>query len=233
MIIHMRESHSMNDYEVKYINSNIKAPIAKRWLDLNLLPDPKYPGTIISSVYFDTKDLKYLDEKIESDHIKSKFRIRWYESLDTRDASRVGFLEFKHKVGENRFKKRIEVDNTFFKKPLESIDFLGSLDELRLFNGNTLDHIQPSYIVSYTRFRYIVPNTDIRLCIDYNINVPRLNSRLLQGQIKKKYLSECVFELKGESAVLPSQLHYIEQLGFEKNSFSKYERCYEELIKRN
>ncbi len=220
----------MNDFEVKYVNVNLKAPIAKKWLDLNLIPDPKYPGTIISSIYFDTKDFKYLDEKTESDHVKSKFRIRWYETLDKKEPSSVSFLEFKHKVGENRFKKRIQVSNDFFSKPLESLDFLKSLDELRLFNGNILEHIYPSFIVSYTRYRYIIPNTDIRLCIDYNINVPKLNSRLLPMKIKKKYLSQCVFELKGESAILPSALRNIEQLGFEKNSFSKYERCFEELI---
>src|SRR5690606_30931809 len=138
----------------------------------------------------------YLEEKINSDHIKSKFRIRWYEDPITRVKTDVCFLEFKHKIGEKRFKRRIKIPNIYGDLPLESSQFFSVLNELRHFEGNVLDHIFPSYIVSYTRKRFILPQSNMRLCIDYNINVPKTNLRFIRAVPKRKYLSQCVFELK-------------------------------------
>ena len=220
----------MSDFETKYISSNANAEKARRWLDLHFPRDPTFPETIISSVYFDTKDLALLDEKVESDHIKSKFRIRWYEDLIEKTPSDVCFFEFKHKVGENRFKKRIKSENTFFDLPLNHSSFQSSLNELRICENGMLAHVYPSFNVSYTRFRYCIPGTDIRLCIDYNIHVRSVNHHLIMKPIKKRNLSHCVFELKGETGILPEKLHFLEELGFYKSSFSKYEQCYTELL---
>ncbi len=220
----------MSDFETKYIANNAIAMKTLSWLKQNFPVDPNYPETIISSIYFDTFRMDYLDEKTESDHIKSKFRIRWYENIKTRKPSDICFLEFKHKVGENRFKKRIKCDNSYAHLALESEKTYSVMDELRIHGGNILKHVHPSYTVSYTRHRFVIPNTDIRLCIDFNINVKNINMRLVGPHFKQKYLSQCVFELKGETAILPPQLYYLEKLGFKKDAFSKYERCFIELI---
>lgn len=218
------------DFETKYIGHNIKAATIKSWLEANFPADPLYPETIISSIYFDTFKFKHLAEKQESDHIKSKFRIRWYEDIQTKAPSEVCFLEFKHKIGENRHKKRIKMQNTFWDLELASPDFYAILNELRLYEGKVLDKIFPSYTVSYTRKRFIIPDTEIRLCIDYNINVPKFNPQLIKCA-KQSYLQNCVFELKGPTAVLPPRLRALEQFGVKKDAFSKYERCFEELLR--
>lgn len=220
----------MSDFETKFISSNGNALKAKQWLDLNFPRDPSFPETIISSVYFDTKDLKLLGEKVESDHVKSKFRIRWYETLKEAKISDVCFYEFKHKIGENRFKKRVKAQNIYSDLALTHGAFLSSLDELRVFDSGMLAHVYPSFNVSYTRYRYCIPGTEIRLCIDYNIHVRSVNHQLIMKPIKKRNLSHCVFELKGETGVLPEKLHFLEELGFYKSSFSKYEQCYFELL---
>lgn len=218
------------DYETKYTTSNSKSLGIKGWLEANFPADPDFPEAVISSIYFDTQNLKHLDEKLASDHIKSKFRIRWYEDPVTREKSDVCFLEFKHKIGEHRNKRRIKMPNDFCELPLEDSRFFAILDELRIHEGKVLDHLYPSFIVSYTRKRFILPESGMRLCVDYNINVPRVNMRLIKRPIKRKYLSTCVFELKGASAVLPRELYYLEKMGLVKDSFSKYEQCYTELI---
>lgn len=220
----------MHDYETKYIYSNAHALKVKSWLEKNFPADPEFPEAIISSIYFDTPDMEFLQEKLNSDHVKSKFRIRWYEDPVLKTKSDVCFLEFKHKVGERRFKRRIKTQNIFSELPLESSQFFSPLTELRAYQGRLFDHMFPSFIVSYTRKRFILPQSNMRLCIDYNINVPKTNLRLLGRSSKKKYLSECVFELKGPSAVLPKELFHLEHLGAKKNAFSKYERCFTELI---
>ena len=220
---------SIMDYETKYIASNSRALVAKSWLEANFPSDPQYPEAIISSIYFDTWNLKYLGEKQESDHIKSKFRIRWYQDIKTKVHSDVCFLEFKHKIGEHRDKRRIDRPNDLFSVPLESSAFFEVLNDLRVYKGKVLENIYPCFVISYTRKRFIIPNTEHRLCIDYNINVPKVNLNLVRGT-NHGYLSQCVFELKGPSAVLPNRLITLEKLGFQKDSFSKYDRCFEELI---
>jgi SPX domain protein involved in polyphosphate accumulation len=220
----------MHDFETKYLLSNAHALKVKTWLEKNFAADPEYPEAIISSIYFDTPHMKYLEEKVNSDHIKSKFRIRWYEDPVTRKKSEICFLEFKHKVGEKRFKRRLKMPNHYGDLPLESSTFFSVMNDLRIHEGVVLDHIFPSFIVSYTRKRFIIPQSNMRLCIDFNINVPRTNLRLVRKNAKKKYLANCVFELKGPSAVLPKELEYLERLGVHKNAFSKYERCFFELI---
>ena len=75
----------------------------------------------------------------------------------TRKPTDVCFLEFKHKVGEHRFKRRIKLPNNFHGLPLESSEFHAVLDQLRMHEGKVLEHIFPSYIVSYTRKRFCIP----------------------------------------------------------------------------
>lgn len=217
------------DFETKYTAPNSKAGAIKAWLEANFPADPEFPEAVISSIYFDTQNLKHLDEKLASDHIKSKFRIRWYEDPITRAKSEVSFQEFKHKIGENRHKVRLKLPNHFAQLPLESSEFNSIMNQMRVFEGKVLEHLHPSFIVSYTRKRFVLPS-GLRLCIDYNINVPKLNLRLIKRPIKRKYLSTCVFELKGHSAVMPPELYPLERMGLYKDSFSKYEQCYSELI---
>jgi SPX domain protein involved in polyphosphate accumulation len=221
----------MHDFETKYVFPNANALKVKTWLEKRFEEDPEYPQAVITSIYFDTLHMKYLEEKENSDHIKSKFRIRWYEDPKSRIKSDICFFEFKHKIGEKRFKRRVKTENLYSTLPLESSKFYSVLDNLRLYEGVVLDHIFPSYIVSYTRSRFIIPGTDIRLCVDYNINVPKTNLLLTKGRPKKAYLSDCVFELKGPTAVLPKELLPLEQMGARKDAFSKYQRCFHELIR--
>ena len=72
---------SYAEHEVKYVTSCIRANEALFWLNKTCKPDPLYPRSIVNSIYFDTLDFKALNEKINSDFIKTKFRIRWYENI--------------------------------------------------------------------------------------------------------------------------------------------------------
>lgn len=220
----------MQDYETKYVLKNSQALQVKAWLESNFPQDAEYPEAIVSSIYFDTYHLNLLHEKINSDHVKSKYRIRWYEDPVTRVKSDVCFFEFKHKVGERRFKRRIKHPNVFSEMSLESFSDFSSFNELRLHDGILQRHIFPSFVVSYTRKRFIVPKTNLRICIDYNIHCPKSNLILMKRRPQSRFLTSCVFELKGETAILPKELYEIEKMGGKKNAFSKYERCYSELI---
>lgn len=220
----------MQDFETKYVLPNSHALKVKSWLESSFPQDAEFPEAIVSSIYFDTYNMDLLHEKINSDHVKSKYRIRWYEDPVTRVKSDVCFFEFKHKVGERRFKRRIKHKNVYGEMALESFSDFSAFNELRLHDGILQRHIFPSFIVSYTRKRFIVPKTNLRICIDYNINCPKTNMLLVRKRPRNLFLNNCVFELKGETAILPKELYEIERMGGRKNSFSKYERCYSELI---
>ncbi|MBD65266.1 MAG: hypothetical protein CME62_08665 [Halobacteriovoraceae bacterium] len=220
----------MQNFETKFIASNYQAGKIKSWLDLNFKKDPEFPGTYINSIYFDTPKLDFLNEKDASDHVKSKFRLRWYEDLVSGEASAQCFLEMKHKIDKERFKKREVLDNHFHDLKLSDPKFYKLFQEFRVFEDKVLEPVFPTYNVKYTRFRYIIPNTDIRLCIDYNIHTERINSALMKKTIKTTYLDQCVFELKGSTTLLSSRLMQLEKFGLKKSAFSKYQRIFLDLL---
>ena len=220
----------MNDFEVKFITKNESAPKVLEYLNQNFQADPEYPEAIITSIYFDTYDMKYLFEKVNSDNIKSKFRIRWYSDIQTKEASDVSFLEFKHKVNLKRFKRRELQPNKYSDKKLNDSIFSDVFSDFRSFNGEILPHLFPSLVVSYTRSRYFIPELNLRICLDRNIQLKNYNEILLKKTKKSKFLNECVFEMKGLQTELPPQLRALNFFDFRKDAFSKYEQCFEQLL---
>ena len=55
-------------------------PLAS-WLAAVCHPERAYPPARVVTVYFDTPDLALLGEKIDSDYLKTKVRVRWYAPL--------------------------------------------------------------------------------------------------------------------------------------------------------
>ncbi len=221
----------MNDFETKYITANSVAPKVREWMELSFEPDPDYPKAIITSIYFDTRDLFHLREKDESDHFKCKYRIRWYRDPVTNKSSDMAFHEVKLKIGEKRFKKRPMNPNELENIDLSSEKFYGIFRELNSFGGYFSGHLFPSIQITYFRTRYIDPLTGLRLCVDSDIHIEKANRNLIRKEYKPTFLRNCVLEVKGHSAVSPDRLKIIENFGFQKNSFSKYEGCFNELIR--
>lgn len=221
----------MHDFETKYVASNSVAAKTRSWMWHNFLPDPAYPEAIISSIYFDTPDFYHLKEKDESEHFKSKYRIRWYSDIKTKEPLSNAFFEVKLKIGENRFKKRVMNESSFHDIDLNSDVFFNHFRSLNSFTGYFPGHLFPAIQINYTRTRYIDPLTKLRLCVDSDIHIKRIGQRIIQRQFKPNYLTNCVLEVKGPSAIAPKRLTNIEYFGFKKNSFSKYESCFTELIR--
>ena len=72
---------SGSGYETKFVLDQCAEHIVRHWLSRVALPDPHYPANVVSSIYFDTHDWRYLNEKENSDFLKTKVRLRWYEAL--------------------------------------------------------------------------------------------------------------------------------------------------------
>lgn len=218
------------DFERKYILENRYAEIVVNWLNTHCITDPEYPEAIISSVYYDSPQLDYLDEKVNSDYNKTKVRLRWYSSLDGTPLKPT-FLEVKNKEGDSREKFRFKTQ--FSGDELDSIELYDSrlMDVLNTLYENDLGpkhQIFPSYVVRYTRKRYLIPRSLTRICIDYKIHIPKSNNRIIPQY--RPFLDEmAVFEMKGSLKNLPNELSFLINRGLKRDSFSKYLNCYQNL----
>ena len=68
------------------------------------------------TVYYDTPRLALLGEKIGSDFLKTKVRVRWYAGRDGRPGDAL-FAEAKFRVGSQRRKVRHRLPYTPLKPP--------------------------------------------------------------------------------------------------------------------
>jgi len=218
-------------HEIKYTVENSRSPQIIKWLRSVCRPDPEFPEGTVSSIYYDTRDWRFLSEKINSDYIKTKIRIRWYSDLNDRMHSPQSFLEAKRKSGSRRKKIRIvsPFSGDFFSQVRLEDSILLKLPQLLhtrnfVFNGNVF----PAFQISYKRIRFCEPVSGTRLCFDFDIHAPRRNFHILP-RFKPFKLNTAVFEMKGEMRKLPFTLNFLTQLGLRKSSFSKYGSCYQAL----
>lgn len=221
------------EYELKYVFNNYYASMLIEWLRLRCEPDPLFESGIVSSIYYDTADWRFIKEKINSDYLKTKVRIRWYEKIGGGYQGAQSFLEAKYKIGAKRKKARLKTD---ISSEWLSKANLGDMKLLRiptmLWSLGLLPpaSLYPAFQISYKRFRFIDPVTRSRVCIDYDICAPRANWQLLPKTFPVQ-LDKGVFELKGNINELPDVLKQMTALGCQKNSFSKYSNCYLKLQK--
>ncbi len=72
------------DYEIKFAVPASAAGSLRTWIGSVCRPDAAHPPARVTTVYFDTPSLAFLAEKIDSDYLKTKVRVRWYGPSDSR-----------------------------------------------------------------------------------------------------------------------------------------------------
>jgi len=220
-------------HETKFIINNSKSRQIIEWLQSSCSADPEFPAGMVSSIYYDTRNWRFLAEKNNSDYLKTKVRIRWYSDISNKKDFEKSFIEAKFKIGNRR------------KKVRSSTPYSGTwLSRCRLDNPQLLEipfllgkegivlnqSVFPVYQISYKRLRFIEPYTGCRICFDYDISAPRVNNYMLPKSNPFK-LQTAVFEIKGSVSDLPFHLYPLTDMGFEKASFSKYKACYEKIMR--
>ena len=95
----------MLEHEIKYLVPATNAAALVMWTSSICLRDGKYPPATVHTVYYDTPRLALLGEKIGSDFLKTKVRVRWYADRDGRPGDAL-FAEAKFRVGSQRRKVR-------------------------------------------------------------------------------------------------------------------------------
>jgi len=227
------QQHHASEHETKFVFRNVASRLLIQWLRARCQPDPEFPEGIISSIYYDTRDWRFLREKINSDYLKTKVRLRWYADIDTEEPGDESFLEAKYKIGGRRQKIRIRTD--YSGKWLSGLSLederLREVSGLLLSKGAIIpSQLHPAFLIQYKRLRFVEPVTGARLSIDCDICTPKINMRMIP-RTNHFPLREAVFELKGRTMELPNVLHQLTALGCRKGSFSKYSACYQNIMR--
>jgi hypothetical protein len=207
--------------ELKYVLPVGKARLARSIVAAFCPPDTEHPAATVSTVYYDTPDLELLSEKINSDYLKTKVRLRWYQP--TRGAT-TAFLEVKSRVGTLRHKVRVETPvsaDVAAALPLDHPALLEVLDLARPLGVSIPPRLYPAVLLRYERHRFVERVSGSRVSVDADIEAVRGNPRLV-GNAFNYRIPHAVVEIKGGGDDLPRALMPLVRLGARRASFSKY-----------
>jgi hypothetical protein len=227
-----RPAPSRGERELKFTMPAARAQLARRRLETLCRRDPEFPSAIVWTIYYDTPALVSLGEKVNSDYLKRKIRVRWYSDLEGR-VTGPAFVEAKLRVGTLRSKARARLPY-----PADEVA-RWDLQDTRLRRLPLLlrdqgvlgqDPWQPMMLLRYRRDRFIEPLTQSRVSLDAEIAAVRVNPRFL-SVIDPSPLATAVLEVKGGSEELPAVLRPLLALGSRKSSFSKLLVVYAHLTR--
>ncbi len=71
-----------------------------------LREDRRHPANVVVSIYYDTRGVDLLHDKIDGQRFKTKVRLRWYEKLAAGQPESPVFAELKYRIGSRRRKLR-------------------------------------------------------------------------------------------------------------------------------
>ena len=219
-------------FEQKYVFIGQQKEMILDWLKHCYVRDPVFDFGTISSIYYDTPALSSYYEKRNSEYLKSKVRLRWYEDLraSDRDLDVTCYLEVKRKYGTVRQKERMEVvlpsrkllDNPFSDHDVSSLP--SRAYELQCFPPGVL---VPILLIQYNRYRFVDSQGRSRIALDTDICCNRVNTAYFP-LVPPVNLGMGVLEVKGNQTELPGSLNPL-QAHLTKSTFSKYAQCLEHL----
>ena len=208
--------------EIKFTLSAGRAHVARSWLERLCRRDPRYPAAIVWTMYYDTPGLVSLGEKVNSEYLKRKIRVRWYAGLDGLPLEPV-FVEAKLRIGTLRTKVRERVPvpaAEIAKWDLRDPRF-SSLPRMLHAGGMLgLEPWQPAMLIRYRRDRFVEPRSRARVSLDTDIAAVAVHPRLAHAADTTP-LGTAVLEVKGQEDALPLTLHPLLALGIRKGAFSK------------
>lgn len=210
--------------ELKFVLPRPRAGIALQFLNALCRPDARYPAAIVSTIYYDTPDLRLLFEKLDSDYLKTKVRLRWYRPLHGTAGADAAFLEVKSRFGSLRDKARRQVALT--PAWLDDADLDDPALSRVVLEAATLGvelpgPLLPAVLVRYRRYRFVEIVSGTRVSLDFDIAAPRSRRGLFRAGAPA-FLDDAVIEVKGRSDDLPRALGPLAHLGIRRAAFSKY-----------
>jgi hypothetical protein len=222
------------ELELKYLLPQASAGFVLRWLEVVAAPERAYPPALVVTTYYDTPGFELLDEKVDSDYLKTKVRVRWYAPLDGSEPDGAAFAEVKSRTGATRRKRRVRLDapaDRLAALPLERPEWAAAVGALRDEAAELPQDLAPVLQLAYARHRFIDPFGG-RISLDTGIEVRAVSHARVAAPVRPGVLRWSVFEYKGHTANLPRPLAPVTRFGARRSAFSKYLACYEHVTRR-
>lgn len=173
--------HSFNRYEIKYLIDELKVAQLREELEARMEADPYSPlgGYPVTSVYYDTADLRFYWEKIEGLRFRRKLRMRLYGQPASCVEETPVHVEIKQRVNRVTQKRRLSLPYEQARGWLDEREELdldvggasrGFVNEVTSLVGN-LD-LRPIVTTGYQREAFIGREADLglRVTIDHRVH---------------------------------------------------------------
>lgn len=206
----------------------IVAPHVCRDPHAHARPDGLYT---VRSIYFDSEDLRFYFEKMDSVKVRKKLRVRTYNLADDAEWA---FLEIKRKVGRTGFKERVslplgQVEGALNGKSAEIMDDRPFLERriLEKFRFNMkVNRLRPVVLVTYEREAFVgVESASIRVTFDQNLRSlcdPRMEDIFDEKELRHFEGDHFVLELKFDEHMPAWMAKLITKLNIHPGPYSKY-----------
>lgn len=171
--------HRFNRYEIKYLLDEANLDDLRERLKSRMLPDAYQSSagaSLVTSLYYDSKDLRCYWEKIEGLRFRRKLRIRVYGDPENVTDDTIVFVEIKQRVNRVTQKRRIPLKYSDARilcdqrlDPENSDAQPEFVNEVLNFS-QTLD-LQPTAITSYHREAFVGVDADtgVRVTLDHRV----------------------------------------------------------------
>ncbi len=194
----------------------------------------------VRSIYFDTPDFEFYNDKVDGLDIRKKVRIRGYNQ--PRGENEIVFLEIKRKKGASIRKNRAPVQFKDLKNLISSGDIAHYvIDGLKGFENSISDakkffynfyrkNLSPKILVVYEREAYHDKNSgEVRITFDKNLRswvYPDIDDLFVERNIVYLYVNNFIIEIKLFYDNLPFWFKFvIDKFSLKRVSFSKYVIC--------
>lgn len=219
--------------ELKFLLGPEQRQALERLMGQRMVPD-RYGRKTICNLYYDTDDHRLIRHSLDRSIYKEKLRLRSYGPLGP---GVDVFLEMKKKYKGIVYKRRVPVTQeeafAFMERRAPLAKDCQIARELRYFR-DLYGTLAPKVYISYERLAWFDPNDGgFRVTLDWDIayRTEGLDLALPVGGRKIIEPEQSVLEVKASGGIPVWMMEFLSKEGLRKESFSKYGRAYQTLLR--
>jgi len=226
-----KESRVFDRWELKYVVTIKQMYQLIQEIDHYVIEDEHSDNGLykIKSLYYDTYDFRFYQEKISGNKYRQKLRLRGYGDVHSNDEV---FFEIKQRYSSTVQKRRVGmhlddayslINDDILDKAKHSDKKLKVIEEVRYLQS--LHALEPKAVVSYDRKAFMGRYEDgLRITFDTNLKCRNANHGL-EGIHKEQYFMHpglAVLEIKTNEKVPIWLISLIQRHSIEAERVSKY-----------
>ena len=219
--------------ELKFLLTSREQQILEDALHRHMIPDSHGKNTICN-LYYDTPDHRLIRHSLEHPVYKEKLRLRCY-GVATSESDI--FLELKKKYKGVVYKRRVRVtepEAVAFMNREGQLHNQGQISREIRYVRDYYQTLQPRMYISYDREAWYDPvDRGFRITLDRNVQFRTDHLNLTANASGRTILQpeQSLLEVKAEGAVPMWLVQLLAEEQIYKQSFSKYGRAYERMLK--